>query len=86
MYAFQTIRPGGYAGAPIPQHIHLRVSAPGYREHRCHSTCQMVFDDDPRLTAEWRAWTVRDGNPILTVRRDSDGVQRCTHDVVLEPE
>ena len=85
-YCFQTIRPGGYAGAPIPQHVHLRVSAPGYREHGCRSTCQLVFADDPRLTATWQEWAREGGNPILTVEHGSDGVERCTYDVVLEGE
>ncbi len=48
-YEFRTIRPGGYPQAPIPQHIHMLVTAPGYRDHKCQSTCQLVFEDDPRM-------------------------------------
>jgi protocatechuate 3,4-dioxygenase beta subunit len=82
-YEFRTIRPGGYPKQPIPQHIHMLVTAGGYRDHRCRSTCQLVFADDPRMTAEWHKWAKRDGNPILSVIRDQDGIQRCVYDIVL---
>lgn len=85
-YEFRTIRPGGYAQAPIPQHIHMLVSAPGYREHKCQSTCQLVFADDPRVTAEWREWAGKSGNPILRVTRGTDGAQSCVYDVILEKQ
>jgi protocatechuate 3,4-dioxygenase beta subunit len=83
-YQFRTIRPGGYPQAPIPQHIHMTVTAPGYRDHKCRSTCQLVFEDDPRMTAEWQAWAEKGGNPVLSVTRDQDGVRKCVYDIVLE--
>jgi len=83
-YEFRTIRPGGYPQAPIPQHIHLLTSATGYRDHACRSTCQIVFADDPRMTAEWHNWAKKDGNPVLSVTRDKDGVQKCVYDIVLQ--
>jgi len=82
-YEFRTIRPGGYARAPIPQHIHMLVAAAGYREHACRSTCQLVFEDDPRMTAEWHKWAKEGSNPILAVTRDSDGIQRSVYDITL---
>ncbi len=82
-YEFRTIRPGGYPKQPIPQHIHMLVTATGYRDHRCRSTCQLVFEDDPRMTAEWHKWAKKDGNPILSVTRGQDGIQRCVYDIVL---
>jgi protocatechuate 3,4-dioxygenase beta subunit len=83
-YEFRTIRPGGYPKQPIPQHIHMLVSAAGYRDHRCRSTCQLVFADDPRMTAEWHKWAKKDGNPVLSVTRGQDGVQKCVYDIVLQ--
>lgn len=83
-YEFRTIRPGGYQQAPIPQHIHMLVTAPGYREHKCQSTCQLVFEDDPRMTEEWHEWARAGGNPVLHVTRDQDGTQKCVYDVELE--
>jgi protocatechuate 3,4-dioxygenase beta subunit len=85
-YEFRTIRPGGYPHQPIPQHIHMLVSAAGYREHKCRSTCQLVFEDDPRMTAEWHEWAAKDGNPVLSITRDQRGVQRCRYDIVLRRE
>jgi protocatechuate 3,4-dioxygenase beta subunit len=82
-YEFRTIRPGGYPQAPIPQHIHMLVTATGYRDHKCRSTCQLVFEDDPRMTPEWHKWAKKDGNPVLRVTRGPDGVQRCKYDIVL---
>ncbi|MGH7449776.1 MAG: hypothetical protein ACRENG_00370 [bacterium] len=84
-YEFRTIRPGGYPKQPIPQHIHMLVTAAGYRDHRCRSTCQLVFEDDPRMTAEWHKWAKEGGNPVLSVTRGQDGVQRCVYDIVLYP-
>jgi protocatechuate 3,4-dioxygenase beta subunit len=83
-YEFRSIRPGGYPQAPIPQHIHMLVTAAGYRAHKCQSTCQLVFDDDPRMTAEWHKWAKAGGNPVLTVTRDKDGIQRCVYDIALQ--
>jgi protocatechuate 3,4-dioxygenase beta subunit len=83
-YEFRTIRPGGYPKQPIPQHIHMLVTAAGYRDHRCRSTCQLVFADDPRMTAEWHKWAKKDGNPVLSVTRGQDGVQKCVYDIVLQ--
>jgi len=85
-YEFRTIRPGGYPQAPIPQHIHMLVTAAGYREHKCRSTCQLLFDDDPHMTAEWHQWAKKDGNPILVVTRDKDGIQRYVYDIVLHKQ
>jgi protocatechuate 3,4-dioxygenase beta subunit len=82
-YEFRTVRPGGYPAQPIPQHIHMLVTAAGYRDHACRSTCQLVFDDDPRMTAKWHKWAKEDGNPVLHVVRGQDGVQKCSYDMVL---
>lgn len=83
-YEFRTIRPGGYAKQPIPQHIHMLVTAVGYRDHGCRSTCQLVFADDPRMTPEWHQWAKDGGNPVLQVTRAQDGIQRCVYDMVLQ--
>jgi protocatechuate 3,4-dioxygenase beta subunit len=83
-YEFRTIRPGGYPKQPIPQHIHMLVTAAGHRDHRCRSTCQLVFADDPRMTAEWHKWAKEGGNPVLSVKRDQEGIQKCFYDIVLQ--
>lgn len=51
-YRFDTIRPAGYPGTDIPQHIHMHVVEPG----RCTTYLDdLVFEDDPRLTPRQRA-------------------------------
>ncbi len=51
-YRFLTIRPGGYPNTDIPEHVHLHVIEPG----RCtYYIDDVVFEDDPRLTARQRA-------------------------------
>jgi protocatechuate 3,4-dioxygenase beta subunit len=50
-YAFETIRPGGYPGTDIPQHVHMHVVERG----RCtYYIDDIVFTDDPRLTPAQR--------------------------------
>lgn len=92
-YSFRTIRPGGYPNPVpglsgdrrfIPQHIHLVASAVGYTDHKCHGTsCQLVFEDDPRMTPAWRVWAKSGGNPVLAVTTDESGVQHCEYDILL---
>lgn len=83
-YEFRTIRPGGYPKQPIPQHLHMLVTAAGYRDHRCRSSCQLVFEDDPRMTAKWHKWAKEEGNPVLSVKRNQEGIQKCVYDIVLQ--
>jgi protocatechuate 3,4-dioxygenase beta subunit len=47
-YAFDTIRPAGYPGTDIPQHIHMHVIEPGCATYYIDD---IVFRDDPRLDA-----------------------------------
>jgi protocatechuate 3,4-dioxygenase beta subunit len=68
-FEFNTIRPGGYPGAPgregeewrIPQHIHIQVTAAGYQ----FRNFQMVFEDDPRMTPYWHEWARKGNNPVM---------------------
>ena len=46
-YRFDTIRPAGYPGTDIPQHIHMHVIEPGRGTYWIDD---VTFDDDPRLT------------------------------------
>lgn len=64
-YVFDTVRPGGYPGTDIPQHIHLQVIEPG----RCtYYLGDVLFTDDPRLSRAWhtRESTARGGSGIVT--------------------
>lgn len=81
-YRFQTIRPAGYPGTPIPQHIHLHVVEPG----RCtYWIDDVVFDDDPRLTeGQRRAHDHgRGGSGLVRPDRDSNGTWLVRRDIAL---
>jgi len=81
-FAFESIRPGGYPGTDIPQHVHLHVLEPG----RCtYYIDDLLFADDPRLTADQRASYVlgRGGSGLATPQRGSDGVWNVRRDIRL---
>ena len=83
-YSFRTVRPGSYPGTRVPQHIHYEVTAPGRRAR----VFEIVFEDDPFLTAEVRRAAARPGSfySLRAVRRGPDGVDRVQQDVQLEGE
>jgi protocatechuate 3,4-dioxygenase beta subunit len=81
-YQFDTIRPGGYPGTDIPQHVHMHVVEPG----RCtYYIDDILFTDDPRLSAAQRARSDRGrgGSGIATPRRAADGVWNVRRDIRL---
>ena len=82
-YEFRTIRPGSYPGTTAPQHIHPTLSGAGYTEYWIDS---YLFDDDPHLTAGHRAKLSGRGGfqPVLTLKRDEQGVLRGVRDIRLE--
>jgi protocatechuate 3,4-dioxygenase beta subunit len=84
-YEFETIRPGAYPtqlqdeSRRIPQHIHFQVTSPGFQ----FRNFQMVFQDDPRLTAYWHEWARKGNNQVVPVTRDRAGVQHVVCDITL---
>lgn len=81
-YAFHTIRPGGYPGENLPQHIHLHIIEPG----RCtYYVGDVLFADDPRLTFASRAKQdkARGGSGIVQAKRDARAGWKATRDVAL---
>lgn len=78
-YEYRTIRPAGYPNAKIPQHVHYEVTADGYKTN----VTELMFEDDPRLTAEAKQSALRAKFIISPVRKDDKGVEHCTCDIVL---
>lgn len=80
-YTFETIRPAGYPGSGLPQHIHLNVIEPGCATYYIDD---VMFDDDPRLTEAVRRKLDqgRGGHGIVMPVR-VDGVWRAQRDIVL---
>jgi protocatechuate 3,4-dioxygenase beta subunit len=80
-YAFDTIRPAGYPGTDIPQHVHLHVVEPG----RCaYYLDDIEFTDDPRLAASLRRQPRpgRGGAGVATPER-VEGGWRVVRDIEL---
>ncbi len=85
-YGFDTIRPAGYPGTDLPQHIHMHVIEPG----RCtYYIDDAMFLDDPRLTSEKQRQLMgnRGGNGISMPSRELDAngktKWRVRRDIVL---
>jgi protocatechuate 3,4-dioxygenase beta subunit len=81
-YRFETIRPAGYPGTDLPQHIHMHVVEPG----RCtYWIDDVVFEDDPRLTPRQRTAHRhgRGGSGIVRPARSSGGAWEVRRDIAL---
>jgi protocatechuate 3,4-dioxygenase beta subunit len=80
-YAFDTIRPAGYPGTGLPQHVHMHVIEPGCGTYWIDD---VHFSDDPRLTATMlsRVRHGRGGDGVVTPTRVK-GVWQATRDIVL---
>ncbi|HEV2705395.1 MAG TPA: hypothetical protein VGV59_05695 [Pyrinomonadaceae bacterium] len=82
-YEFTTIKPAAYANRTNPAHIHSSASGAGYRERWID---EFWFAGDPLLTEAMRARHEGSGSfsPIMLIRRDGNGLLRCTRDIRLE--
>jgi hypothetical protein len=68
-YELDTIRPAGYADADLPAHIHVEIESPAPPSPVLITEIQ--FDDDPRLTSEWRRRSQQEGFQIAKVYKDA---------------
>lgn len=81
-YQFDTIRPAGYPNTDLPAHVHMHVVERG----RCtYYIDDILFEDDPRLTAEMRRkLTLGRGGPgIVVPHQDANGVWLVIRDITL---
>jgi protocatechuate 3,4-dioxygenase beta subunit len=80
-YSYRTIRPGSYPGRRVPQHIHYEVAAEGHGSR----IFEIIFDDDPFVTAQIREEAGQPGSAYALRRVDAgpNGVGRVVQDVVL---
>ena len=81
-YAFLTIRPAGYPGTSLPQHVHMHVIERGRGTYWIDD---LVFTDDPRLTASQRRSHThgRGGSGVATPTRGEGGPWRVKRDIQL---
>ena len=64
----------------LPAHIHVEIEPAGMGQR--HLTTEIQFDDDPRLTAEWRRRSQQERFVIAKVTIDSAGRQQAVTDVL----
>lgn len=81
-YRFDTIRPGPYPGRDTPQHVHMHVIEPGKATYYIDD---IVFDDDPLLTAAQRRryGRARGGDGLAHPEKDAHGVWHVRRDITL---
>jgi protocatechuate 3,4-dioxygenase beta subunit len=80
-YSIYTIVPAHYTGRNTPAHIHLLIREPGLENE--YYIDDLVFDDDPLLTAAMRrSMKNRGGNGILRVVHQGS-LQIAEHDIIL---
>jgi protocatechuate 3,4-dioxygenase beta subunit len=73
-FELHTIRPAGYPNSDLPAHIHVEIE-PAASNSRTLVT-EIQFDNDPRLTAEWRERSRKEGFRIVKITKDLAGSER----------
>jgi protocatechuate 3,4-dioxygenase beta subunit len=73
-FELRTIRPTGYPDTDLPAHIHVEIER--IDKDSGSFVTEVQFDDDPRLTAEWRKRSQQEGFLIGKVNKDSEGRQQ----------
>lgn len=78
----RSIRPGAYPRSTEPAHVHVVVQFPGARGFYVND---LLFDDDPRLTAKVREQQrAPGGTGVVHAKRDAKGVWVVSRDIVLQ--
>jgi protocatechuate 3,4-dioxygenase, beta subunit len=81
-YRLETIRPDPYPKRDLAAHIHVVVKQPDHPEYWIDD---VVFTDDPLVTADYRARaTDRGGSGIVAPVRDAAGIWQVRRDIRLE--
>ena len=83
-FELRTIRPAGYPDSDLPAHIHVEVEPP--EKKAATLVTEIQFDDDPRLTREWRDRSRKEGFVIAPVAIGSDKTQRLRVELRLRNE
>lgn len=81
-YQFSSIRPASYPNSTQSQHVHMTITSLDQQEDWIDS---ILFEGDKFLTQRERDSVGRRGgfNPIVTLRRSSDGIMVATRDIRL---
>lgn len=79
-FTVSTVRPGSYPGGDLPAHVHVAIRPRGADAAR---VTEIQFDDDPKLTPEWRERARLAGCIVAAVERDERGAQTVRPRIVL---
>ena len=82
-FELQTIKPAGYPKSLLPAHIHVHVSANGYRTFGT----EFLFDDDERLVGKIRENSIRNDFMISKPEKtESPFAQRFSYSITLQKQ
>jgi protocatechuate 3,4-dioxygenase beta subunit len=70
-FEFETIQPKGYPNSDLPAHIHIMLWKDGRVVNRIPG--ELLFDDDPRLTADRRSRSLNEG---FLIEKNSGSLQQ----------
>ena len=82
-FELHTVKPSGYPGSDLPAHIHVHVTAGGYKSY----ITEFLFDDDDRLVGKIREQAVQ--NRFLIARPEKATVpfvQQFSYSMLLEKQ
>jgi protocatechuate 3,4-dioxygenase beta subunit len=79
-FELDTIRPEGYPRSDLPQHIHIHFDAKGFQP----LVSEILFDDDPRLTARMRERGLGEGALITVPERTGEGAERVSCEFTMK--
>jgi protocatechuate 3,4-dioxygenase beta subunit len=81
MFELHTIKPSGYPQSDLPAHIHVHVSANGYRS----VGTEFLFDDDERLVGKIRENSIRNDFMISKPEKtESPFAQKFSYSITLQ--
>lgn len=79
-YQIDTIRPGSYPGEDVAEHVHMHVLEPGCFTYFIDD---LMFQDDPKLSAEERRQAIGSGGNGILQPRMVDGRWQVERDIML---
>jgi protocatechuate 3,4-dioxygenase beta subunit len=82
-FELHTVKPSGYPRSDLPAHIHVHVTAQGFRSYGT----EFLFDDDERLVGEIRNRSVGDGFIVSKPEpAQAPFAQKFSYTITLDPE
>ena len=82
-FELHTIKPSGYPQSDLPAHIHVHVTADGYRNF----VNEFLFDDDERLVGKIRENSIRNDFMISKPEKtESPFAQRFSYSITLQKQ